>query len=58
VTELVLTIDVGGEEFLFMVYTGAMVSLIQSGISKAQARPCDLQARGVTGTHLDVLSEQ
>jgi hypothetical protein len=28
VTEPVLTLDIGGEEFLFMVDTGAMVSLI------------------------------
>jgi len=50
VTEPVLTIVTGGEEFLFMVDTGAMVSLIQPGISKAQLQPCDVKARGVTGT--------
>jgi hypothetical protein len=43
---------------LFMVDTGAMVSLIQPGISKAQVQPCDVQARGVTGTKLDILGEQ
>ena len=57
-TEPVLTIETGGEEFLFMVDTGAMVSLIQPGISKAQVRPCDVQARGVTGTQLEILGEQ
>jgi len=36
VTEPVLTIEIGGEEFLFMLDTDAMVSLIQSGISKAR----------------------
>ena len=41
VTEAVLTIDIGGEEFLFMVDTGSMVSLIQPGISRAQMQPCD-----------------
>jgi len=41
-----------------MVDTGAMVSLIQPGISKVQVQPCDVQARGVTGTQLDILGEQ
>jgi len=41
-----------------MVDTGAMVSLIQPGISKTQVQPCDVQARGVTGTQLDILGEQ
>ena len=58
VTEPVLTIEIGGEEFLFMVDTGAMVSLIQPGISRAQMQPCDVQARGVTCTQLDILGEQ
>jgi hypothetical protein len=53
-----MAIDIGGEEFLFMVDTGAMVSLIQTGISKAQVQPCDVQARSVTGTNLDILGEQ
>ena len=52
VTEAVLTIDIGGEKFLFMVDTGAMVSLIHPGISKAQMQPCDVQVRGVTGTQI------
>jgi hypothetical protein len=47
-----------GDEFSFMVDTGAMVSLIQPGISKAQVQSCDVQARGVTGTQLDILGEQ
>ena len=58
VTEPVLTADIGGEEVLFMVDSGAMVSLIQPGISKAQMRPCDVEVRGVTGTRLDILGEQ
>jgi hypothetical protein len=41
-----------------MVDTGAMVSLIQPAISKACVEPCDVQARGVTGTQLEVLGEQ
>ena len=57
-TEPLLTIEVGGEEFLFMVDTGAMVSLIQPTVSNAQVRPCNVQARGVTGTELDILGEQ
>jgi hypothetical protein len=58
VTAPVLAVYIGGEECLFMVDTGAMVSLIQPGISKAQVRACDVQARGVTGTKLDILGEQ
>ena len=58
VTEPVLTLEIGGKRFSFMVDTGAMVSLIQPGISKAQMQPCDVQARGVTGTQLEVLGEQ
>jgi len=58
VTEPVLTLEIGGEEFSFMVDTGAMVSLVQPGISKAQVQPCDVQARGVTGTQLEILGEQ
>jgi len=50
VTEPVLTLEIEGEECEFMVDTGAMVSLIQPGISKAYVQPCDVQARGVTGT--------
>ena len=58
VTESVLTLEIEGEECVFMVDTGAMVSLVQPGISRAQAQPCDVQARGVTGTQLEVLGEQ
>jgi len=58
VTEPVLSIEIEGEEFLFMVDTGAMVSLIQPKISKAQMKPCDVKARGVTGTQLKVLGEK
>ena len=53
-----LTLDIGGEEFLFMVDTGVMFSLIQPGISKVQLQLCDVQARGETGTQLDILGEQ
>ena len=56
VTEPVLTIEIG-EEFLFMVDTGDMVSLIQPRISKVQLQPCDVKARGITGTQLKVLEQ-
>jgi len=58
VTEPVLTLEIEGQVFSFMVDTGAMVSLIQPGISKAQVQPCDVQARGITGTQLEILGEQ
>jgi hypothetical protein len=41
-----------------MVDTGAMVSLIKPGISKAQLRVCEVQARGISGTLLRVSGEQ
>jgi hypothetical protein len=41
-----------------MVDSGAMVSLIQPGISEAQVQSCNIQARGITGTQLDILGEQ
>ena len=53
-----LTLDIRGDEFLFMVDTGAIVSLFQPGVSKAQVQPCDAQTGGVTGTQLDILGEQ
>jgi hypothetical protein len=58
VTEPVLTLEIGGEVFAFMVDTGAMVSLIQPRVSRAQVQPCDIQARGVAGTQLDILGKQ
>jgi hypothetical protein len=41
-----------------MVYTGAIVSLIKPEISKAQVQACNVQARGVSGTRLDVSGKQ
>ena len=41
-----------------MVDTGAMVSLIQPTICKVQVRTCDIHARGVTGTQLEIYGEQ
>ena len=38
--------------------TGAIASLVQLANSRAQVQPYDIQARGVTGTQLDTLSEQ
>jgi hypothetical protein len=58
VTEPILTLEIEREKCEFMVDTGAMVSLIQPGKSKACAQPCDVLARGVTGTQLEVLGEQ
>jgi hypothetical protein len=58
VTEPILTIDIGEEDFVVMVDTSTMVSLIQPGISKVQMQPCDVQTRGVTDTQSDILGEQ
>jgi hypothetical protein len=47
VTERVLTLETtgGGDRRTFVVDTGAMVSIIQPGISKAQMQPCDVKGR-------------
>jgi len=37
-----------------MVDTGTIISIIQPDISKAQVQPCDIKARGIMGTQLDV----
>jgi len=58
VTEPVLTNEIEGERYLFMVDTGVLVSLIQPGLSRAQTQPCDIKAKGVTGTQLKILGEQ
>jgi len=52
VTEPVQTLEIEGEDCEFMVDTGAMASLIQPAVNKAYVQPCDVQARGVTGTQL------
>jgi len=53
-----LTAEIEGEEFVFMVDTGTIISIIQPDISKAQVQPCDIKARGIMGTQLDVIGEQ
>ena len=53
-----LAIEIRGMEYSFMVDTGAMVSLIKPSASRAQVQSCDVTARGVTGTELEVLGEQ
>ena len=54
-TEPLLTVEIEGKELLFTVDTGAMVPLIQPTVSEVAMRACDVQARGVTGTQLDIL---
>jgi predicted aspartyl protease len=51
-------VNIGGEDFEFMVDTGAMVSVVQPGVSKARVQPCDVRATCVTGTQLEILGEQ
>jgi hypothetical protein len=58
VTEPLLTLEIEGEEFIFMADTGAMASLIKPGISKAQLPACEVQARGISGTLLRVFGKQ
>jgi hypothetical protein len=58
VTEHLLTIEIEGERFEFVVDTGATVLLIKPTISKAQLRKGKVQARGVSGTQLEILGVQ
>ena len=57
-TEPILTLEVGEKDFEFMVATGALVSVIEPGISRAHVLPCYVRARGIRGTQLEVLGEQ
>jgi hypothetical protein len=42
----------------FVVNTGATVSLVKPFVSKSQYRKCVVQARGVSGTNLEILGLQ
>jgi hypothetical protein len=54
VTEPLLTIEIEGRKCEFVVDTGATVSLIKLTISRAQLRKSQVQARGVSGTNLEI----
>jgi hypothetical protein len=56
VTGPLLTIEIGRERFEFVVNTGATASLIKPTISEARVRKSQRQARGVSGTKLEILS--
>jgi hypothetical protein len=58
VTESILSVNIRGENFEFMVDTGVMVPVVQPGVSEARVQTCDVRARGVTGTRLEILGEQ
>jgi hypothetical protein len=58
VTEPLLTVEIGRGEFQFVVDTGATVLLIKPTVSEARVRQSRLQARGVSGTNLDILGVQ
>jgi hypothetical protein len=58
VTESLLTAEIEGEGFEFLVDTVATVPLIKPTVSKAQLRKSKLQARGVSGMKLETLGVQ
>jgi hypothetical protein len=58
VTEPLLTVEIGRGRFEFVVDTGATVLLIKPTVSKAQVRKSQVQARGVSGTSLEILGVQ
>jgi hypothetical protein len=58
VTEPLLTVEIGRGSFEFVVDTGATVSLIKPTVSEAQVRKSQVQARGVSGTNLEILGVQ
>jgi hypothetical protein len=58
VTDPLLIIEIERERLEFVVNTGATVSLIKPTVSKAQLRKSQMQARGVSGTKLEILGVQ
>jgi hypothetical protein len=52
--ELVLTVEIGEENFEFLVDTGACVSLIQPGVGSGLSDGSQYLVRGVTGSELKV----
>jgi hypothetical protein len=58
VTEPLLTVEIEGERFELVVDPSATVLLIKPTVSKAQLRQSQVQARGVSGTKLEILGVQ
>ena len=50
--ELLLEVQVEGIIHQFLINSGASVSLIKPGVSRAEIAPTDLAARGITGAKL------
>jgi hypothetical protein len=57
-TQPLLPVEIDGKIYDFVVDIGATVSLIKSFVSKSQYRKCAVQARGVSGTNLEILGRQ
>jgi hypothetical protein len=48
--ELLLDVKVEGELHRFLIDSGASLSLVKQGLSRAEIKPTDLAASGITGT--------
>jgi hypothetical protein len=48
--ELLLEVQVEGELHRFLIVSGASLSLVKPGFSRAEIKPTDVAARGITGT--------
>jgi len=56
--ELLLEVQIAGESHKFLIDSGASLSLVKPGVSRAEVRPMDLAARGITGTKLRSIGTQ
>ena len=56
--ELLLEVEVEGQPHLFLIDSGASVSLVKPGISRAEVFSTNMAARGITGTKLKSLGSQ
>jgi hypothetical protein len=56
--ELLLEVQVEGELQQFLIDSGTSLSLVKPGVSRAEVKPTDLAARGITGTKSKSLGVQ
>ena len=56
--ELLLEVQIEGETLQFLIDSRASLSFVKRGVSRAEVRPTDLAARGITGTKLKTTGTQ
>jgi hypothetical protein len=57
-TELLLTIQIEGQEHQVLVDSGASLSILKNGVSSAEIFPTSQVAKGVTGNLLEITGTQ